>query len=62
MKLRTAVILLTKAEYFSKFFIGYREGLALQKTMESLGLTPNIEICIELGNDLFIPIIFKCHY
>jgi hypothetical protein len=62
MKLRTTEILPTKAKYLSKSFIGYREGLALQKPMESLGLTPNIEICIELGNDLFIPIIVKCHY
>jgi hypothetical protein len=61
MKLRTTKILLAKAKNLSKPFIGDGEGLALQESMESLRLTPDIEVSIELGNDFFIPIIIKCH-
>jgi hypothetical protein len=61
MKLRTTEILLSKAKDLSKSFIGDGEGLALQNPMKSLGLTPNIEVCIELGNDFFIPMIVRCH-
>jgi hypothetical protein len=61
MKLRTTEILLTKAKYLRKSFIGDGEGLALQKPMKGLCLTPDIEIGIELSNDFFIPIIVKSH-
>jgi hypothetical protein len=61
MKLRTTEILLTKAKNLSKSFIGDREGLALQEPMEGLCLTPDIEIRIQLGNDLFISIKVKCN-
>jgi hypothetical protein len=61
MKLGTTEILLTKTKYLSKPFIGDGEGLALQKPMEGLCLTPDIEIGIELSNDLFIPIIVESH-
>jgi hypothetical protein len=62
MKLGATEILLTKDKYLSKPFIGDGEGLALQKPMESLRLTLNLEICIELSDDLFNPIIVECHY
>jgi hypothetical protein len=54
MKLRTTEILLTKAKYLRKSFIGDGEGLALQNPMEGLCLTPDIEIGIELSNEFSI--------